>query len=554
LVRRFWGYTRGDRWRLVLGGVCTLIVAGCELGTVALFDAMTNRVLAHGHLSGFWLLTAYWLGVVAIAAVAMFFGEYLSTLAAERFALRLRDDVFGHAQKLPPDYFDQRDDMLVRLTGDVAVIEGVAASGVAGVVVSAISAALFAAAAFVLSWRLAVLSCAVAPVFWLASRGFSSRFQRAAELERELTGRLTSDIEESLSNQALAQAFNQQTGEFRRLHASGASWLHARMKQVRLGAVYAPLIYMVETVCVLAVFGFGAWQVSSGALTLGGLLAFAVLLAYLYSPVQAIAGYRLAVSSAAEPVARVTELLDAEPSVIDGTSRRPLRRGFVSFADVWFSYEGPSILRGLSFTATPGHPLAVIGPSGSGKSTIAKLLLRFYDPDSGRILLDGADIRNMSLRGLRDNITLLSQENLLLRGTIGENIGYGRRGASPSEIVAAARRTGAHDFIVRLPQGYDTPVGQRGGLLSGGQRQRIAIARAILRDSPVLVLDEPTAGLSPADARRVMGLLAPVMENRTTIVITHDLAIATEADEVVNLGSWAPVPQAGGLRRGAYVM
>jgi ATP-binding cassette subfamily B protein len=188
----------------------------------------------------------------------------------------------------------------------------------------------------------------------------------------------------------------------------------------------------------------------------------------------------------------------------------------------------------LSFTATSGRPLAVVGPSGSGKSTIAKLLLRFYDPDAGRVLLDGVDIRDMSLRALRHNITLLSQENLLFSGTIGENIGYGRRGATSSEVIAAARRAGAHDFITGLPAGYDTQVSRT---LSGGERQRIAIARAILRDSPLLVLDEPTAGLSPADARRVMGLLAPVIEKRTTIVITHDLAIAAEADEVIRLGS-----------------
>ncbi|MGD0553848.1 MAG: ABC transporter ATP-binding protein [Streptosporangiaceae bacterium] len=545
-MRRFWGYTRGDRRKLVLGGLGTLIVAGCELATVALFDMMTNRVLARGHLAGFWGPAAWWLGVVSVAAVAMFFGEYLSTLAAERFALRLRDDVFAHAQRLPPDYFDrqQQGDLMVRLTGDVATIEGVAASGVAGLVTSAISAALFAAAAFLLSWRLAIVSCAVTPVFWLASRGFSAKFQRAAELERELTGRLTNTIEESLSNQALIQAFNQQTGEFRRLHAEGASWLGARMRQVRLGAVYAPFIYVVETVCVLTVFGFGAWQVSTGALTLGGLLAFAVLLAYLYSPVQGISGYRLAKSEAAESVARVTEILDAEPPVSDGTAiRAGLRsRGTVAFDDVWFGYEGPPVLRGLSFVATPGHPMAVVGPSGSGKSTIAKLLLRFYDPDAGRVLLDGVDIKDMSLRALRHNITLLSQENLLFTGTIGENIGYGRRGATSSDIVTAARRAGAHEFITGLPEGYDTQVR---GRLSGGQRQRIAIARAILRDSPLLVLDEPTAGLSQADARRVMGLLAPVIENRTTIVITHDLAIAAEADEVVRLGS-RPVAAAVG--------
>jgi ATP-binding cassette subfamily B protein len=543
VLRRFWPYAKGDRRWLVLGGLCALAVAGCELGTVYVFDIITDRVLTPRHLAGFWAPAGWWLAIAALASVAMFFGEYVTSLASERFALRLRDDVFAHFQRLPPDFFDRRPvgDLMVRLTEDVSVIEGVTASGALGAATSAVSAVAFAAAAAVVCWPLALVACVVAPVFFLASRAFSGRIQRAAERERTLTGELTSAIEESLSGQALIQAYNRQTSELRMLHTAGGSWLRARMAQIRLGAIYGPVVYLVETLCALTVFGVGAWELARGAVTLGGLLAFAILLVYLYSPVQGLAGFPLSVAEAAESVSRITEILDAKPPVTDGAVvRAAIRsRGVITFDDVCFAYPetGGPVLRHLSFRARPGQTVAVTGPSGSGKSTIGKLLLRFYDPDAGRVLLDGIDIRDLSLRALRHNVTLLQQEHLIRPGTVADNIGYGRRGASRGEIMAAARAAGAHEFISALPAGYETQVGQRGRLLSGGQRQRIAIARAVLRDAPVLVLDEPTTGLSPADTRQLGELLGPVVADRTVIVITHDAAVAAQADYVVTLDS-----------------
>ena len=245
-----------------------------------------------------------------------------------------------------------------------------------------------------------------------------------------------------------------------------------------------------------------------------------------------------------QAIDRVTEILQFRPLVTDGQAiaARVRGRGRIEFGNVTFTYPGAgrATLDGLSFTARPGRVLAVVGPSGAGKSTIARLLLRFYDPEAGRILLDGIDIRELSLRTLRYNITLLQQENLLFTGTVRDNIGYGARGAADAQIRAAAQAADAHEFITALPGGYQAPVGERGRLLSGGQRQRIAIARAILRDAPVLILDEPTTGLDPAGSRRLLGLLSRAMAGRTTILITHDLALAAAADEVIAVGVPAP--------------
>jgi ATP-binding cassette, subfamily B, bacterial len=543
IFRRFWPYTRADRGRLLLAGFFALIVSGGEIVTVVIFDVITDKVLVGHHLAGFWVLAACWLGTAAVAGAAMFAGEYLSALARERFLLRLRDSAFAHAQRLSLDFFggSRLGDLMIRLTEDLEVIESLVCSGLAAAAAAAISVLLFAAAAVAISWSLALLAVAAAPLFWLASRGFSGRLAGTAGQEREASGSITSAVEESLSNQALVQAFNRQPYQARRMHEEGLSWLRARMAESRLNAIYAPVMYFIETLCVLLVFGVGAWEVAGHRATLGGLLSLAILLAYIYPQVQALAEYRAALAEGQASAGRVAEIMEFTPAVADGSAvrNRVRGRGRIEFENVSFAYPGAGgpAVDGLSFAAGPGRVLAITGPSGAGKSTIARLLLRFYDPDRGRILLDGIDIRDLSLQTLRYNITLLQQENLLFTGTVRDNIGYGALGATQAQIRAAARAADADDFITGLPDGYLTPVGERGRLLSGGQRQRIALARAVLRDAPVLILDEPTAGLDPASAGRLMPRLRAAMGDRAVILITHDQALAAEADDVLTLGT-----------------
>ncbi|MGW2618618.1 ABC transporter ATP-binding protein [Streptomyces sp. NPDC001500] len=538
---RFWPLSRGDRgWMLVIVA-CVVVSALAETASILLFAELADNALKKGSLSAFWGPAGAWLAVAALGALVGYLGNSLATWTAERFVLRLRAKVFGHVQDLPPHFFQQhrRGDLVERLTGDVEAIEQLVVSGVVGTVSAAFSAVFYAAAALWLRWDLALATFVLAPLFLLAARRFSDRVEQASRDERVADGAITSVVEESLGNIVLTQAYNRRRDEERRLDEEARAWLRASVRGARLSERYEQFVEVVETVCVLAVIGLGVWEISAGRMTLGALLAFAAFVGYLYPPVRSLGRLGLTVTAATAGAARIAELLDARPAVEDPEFPVPAWpvRGRVGFHGVTFGYphtaDGRTSLDDVTFTAAPGELVLVTGPSGAGKSTLARLLTRFYDPSAGTIRLDGVPLTDLRLEFLRENVTLLPQETLILNGTIRENIACGRPGATHPEIEAAARAAVAHTFVAALPEGYDTRIAPGTAALSGGQLQRIAIARAMLRSAPVLVLDEPTAGLDAVAARQVVRPLRSLMSGRTTLMITHDLSLAPDADRIL---------------------
>ncbi|GAA1270778.1 hypothetical protein GCM10009609_37350 [Pseudonocardia aurantiaca] len=541
IVRRFWPMARRYRWWLALTLVLVAISPALTTAEIWLFKIVVDDVLTPHDYRLFPMVAAAFVGFTLVGGALDFADRYLSTWIGERFVVDLRTRTFAHLQNLSLSFFERRQlgDILSRLTGDVSAVERLILAGPADVVSYVFRILLFGTALFVLDWRLAVASLVGAPVFLGLARYFAGRLKQAARETRRRDGAISSVAEESLANTALVQAYNQQDAQFERFHRQNLGSFAAQMTTARLQGIFAPLVDLVEVLGILVVVALGVWELAQSRITLGGLLVFMAYLAQLNSPIRGLGRLTNSLFAATAGAERILELLDQRPTVPEPDAPMPLRRsrGDLRLDGVTFRYPGaeePALVE-VTLEVASGEVVALVGDSGAGKSTLGKLVLRFYDPTSGAVLLDGHDLREYSLPDLRRNIAVVLQETLVLDGTVRDNIAWGRPDATDSDIRCAVLAADAAEFIQALPDGYDTRVGQRGRLLSGGQRQRLAIARAMLRDAPLLLLDEPTTGLDAESAERLLGPVRRLIGGRSTLIISHDLLTAARADRIVVL-------------------
>ena len=463
--------------------------------------------------------------------------SYASLMLGQYMTWSLAGDLFRHLQRLSLLFHNKREagDLIERVTTDSYSVDTLLTGAVLPMIQAVATLVLVLVVMVALEWRLTLLAVSVVPLIMVTTRFFSRPMRERAREQRDSEGRMASVVEQTLGAMPAVQAFTrEQFQELRfRRHADQTVRAYARSAVTGMGFQFVTgLVLTLGTAAVLYVGGLLALE---GALTAGTIVVFVSYVASLYDPIESLSHTAQTIQNAAAETDRVMEIMEIEPAVTDrpGASDRPLA-GPIRYEDVSFGYEpGREVLHEVSFEADPGEVLAIVGPTGAGKTTLASLLVRFFDPWRGRVTIGGVDVRDFTLQSLRSQIALVLQDPFIFPTTIAENISLGKPDASREEIVAAAEAANAHSFIASLPEGYDSLVGERGATLSGGEKQRLSIARAFVKDAPLLILDEPTSALDARTEGLLLDALERLMKGRITLVIAHRLSTIRHADEIL---------------------
>lgn len=569
-LRRLLGLAAPYRWLLVGGGIFLLISSLLGLVLPWLVRGIIDGALTNGDDA---LLRRTILALVATFVVQAIVGiaqGYLLSFAGERLVADLRRRLYAHLQALSVGFFDGRrvGELLSRLTNDVGAIQTSLTGNLLTFVQQIVMLIGAVTLVIVTEWRLAGIVLLAMPPIILAGAFFGRRLQKLSGEAQAALGVTTTALEETLAGVRTVKAFGREGYEIARYGRSVERTFAVAMRRTRVRSVFGPTITLFAFLTLTGVLIFGAREVASGQLSPGALVSALLYMTMVAGSIGGLTGVYAQLREASGAAERLFEILDTTPQIADVPGAQPLPapvRGAVRIEALSFRYatipsDAPPTLSDVDLTLASGETVALVGPSGAGKTTLANLLLRFYEPSVGRILLDGRDLRDVTLASLREAVGVVPQEPALFGGTVGENIAYGRLDATQEAIVAAARAANAHGFIAELPEGYDTIVGERGIRLSGGQRQRVAIARAILKDPRLLILDEATSSLDNESEAAIQAALERLMRGRTTLVIAHRLSTVERADRIVVLdrgriveqGTHAQLLVAGGLYARLY--
>jgi len=530
-----------------------------------LLDAAVVGVFGNGQ----WALLTFALATVVLIAivggVGAYVEKYLTTSVSQWVAHDLRLLLYQRIQRLSlADHGKSRaGDLISRVTKDIDDVQDFIDTALIGIVVNVLTLVGMIGIMLYVNWRFTLIGLSVAPILFVFVFLYSRRIKEASRTVKRKESDLMSGVAEVFNAIQVVQAFAREDYEDRRFTFESRENVRAGLQARSVKAKLSPLVDVIVAIGTCMVLGYGVTLVRAGELSTGVLIVFLMYLKKSYKPIKDLSKIANTLSKTAVSYERIQEVLGTESAIADmpGARTAPPFKGTIEFDRVTFGYEKDAhVLKEVSLRVEAGQVAAIVGPSGVGKSTIASLVPRFFDPISGAVKIDGADVRTLTLKSLRDQISFVLQDSLLFSGTVWENIAYGKPTASPEDTIRAAQLANAHEFILNLPQGYATLVGERGSTLSGGQRRRIAIARAIVRDTPILILDEPTTGLDAAAEHAVVEAVERLMKGRTCLIIAHHFETIQRADVIfvvkdaviVERGTHESLLEAGGVYRELY--
>lgn len=560
LLPRALPYLRPYRWPAAMSVLVTAVLSAAALAEPWPLAFIVDTVLAQrpapqwltsvvGDGRGTLILVAVLasLALTALSGAFLVLNDYLLTTVDQRMVLDFRSDMFRHVQRLSQTFHDDsRTGLMMYRINDQASSLGQIIVALPAFAQSLLTIAGMTYITYRIDPHLAQLATAVVPFVYYSTTSYANRVEPRLLKVRGLEGQNLAIVHEAMAMLRVVVTFGREKHEYERFRRQGEETVDARIRLTVRQTAFQLLVNMITAVGTATVLGVGAYQVLRGRITAGELLVVLAYVAAVYAPLEQMTHSMMTMQEQFLGLRYALELLDTPPEIRDKPDAKQVERvrGDVTFENLSFSYPTrPDTLRSVSFHLPAGSAAAIIGPTGAGKSTLASLLPRLYDPSAGRVLIDGDDVRDLSLDSLRSQFSVVLQEPLLFSGSIADNIGYGRLGASQDEIEEAAKAANAHEFISRLPDGYRTELGERGAKISGGERQRIAVARAFLRDAPILILDEPTSSIDSRTESVILEALDRLMVGRTTIMIAHRLSTVRHADKILVLNQGQLVEQ-----------
>lgn len=568
MYQRILAYVKPYWIRIVIASICAIGVSGTTAAAAWLVQPALDKIFIQKNVQLLLMIPFAILIIYFIKGLCNYYQSYLMRYVGNRAVMDIRNDLFSHIAVMPIQFYTEHSTgkLMSRLLNDVGIINNAASTAIKDLVQNVITVIALLGVVFYQDWRLAAISCLVLPFAYYPLIKLGRKLRQVSRKGQEEISGITDIMHETFSGASVVKAFGMEESEVNKFRENNFRLFRISMKGVKLAELSTPVMEFIGAGGASLIIWYGGYQVVQGITTPGTFFSFLAALIMMYSPLRALTRVNSAIQQSLAAAERVFSILDLENEKVADKGIRELNgiMEVIEFRNVSFRYESSSkdALSNVSFSVPHGKTVAIVGSSGGGKTTIGNLLLRFYEPDAGGIYIDGTDIRDFSLRSLRNQIGIVSQDVILFNDTVLSNISYGKQDISMEDTVNAAKKAYAHDFISRMAEGYNTEIGERGAKVSGGEKQRIAIARAILKDPPILILDEATSALDTESEHIIQMALDNLMIGRTTFVIAHrlstiknaDLIIALDGGRIAEMGRHEELLRAGGLYKKLYDM